>query len=222
MKINELIVEQQLDEISAAQIGQGIGRAATATGKAIGATASGAVQTGKNFFQGLKKGWQAGQKAVAGDTDGDGTPDTGTAAPAGGTAAPAGGTGGTAAPAGGKGGASNTELNQIKSLVAKLNPEQKKLIAAELKRVIPAGGGSAPAGGKLNQQQQNALKAKIKGQRAAGKTTASQTGSGFSNYVKGGGGQTLAGTDAQGNPVFKQNVQRENVDFFSNFLKMKI
>ena len=53
------------------------------------------------------------------------------------------------------------------------------------------------------------------GKRAAGKTTATQTGGGFNQYVQGGGGQTLAGADKQGNPVFKQNVARENYEFKS-------
>jgi hypothetical protein len=65
--------------------------------------------------------------------------------------------------------------------------------------------------------QQAALKARLQGQRAAGKSMATQTGGGFNQYVRGGGGQKLAGADAQGNPVFKQNVQRESVGY-SKFL----
>lgn len=65
--------------------------------------------------------------------------------------------------------------------------------------------------------QQAALKARLQGQRAAGKSMATQTGTGFNQYVQGGGGQKLAGADAQGNPVFKQNVQRESVGY-SKFL----
>jgi hypothetical protein len=74
--------------------------------------------------------------------------------------------------------------------------------------------GNAP----LTAQQQAAKKAELLGKRAAGKTTASQTGSGFNQYVQGGGGSTLAGADAQGNPVFKQNVKRESYEFESKFL----
>jgi hypothetical protein len=65
--------------------------------------------------------------------------------------------------------------------------------------------------------QQAALKARLQGQRAAGKSVATSTGGGFNQYVQGGGGQKLAGADAQGNPVFKQNVQRESVGY-SKFL----
>jgi hypothetical protein len=87
----------------------------------------------------------------------------------------------------------------------------------------PPAGGTAPttppAGGKLTQAQQDAMKAKLQGKRAAGQTTASQTGSGFKDYV--GGSQTkLTGADAQGNPVFKK-LQRESVAF-SNFLGVHI
>ena len=82
----------------------------------------------------------------------------------------------------------------------------------------PAAPTTPPAGGKMTAAQQAALKAKLQGQRQAGKTTASQTGSGFSDYVKGGGGSTMAGADAQGNPIFKQNVARESVEFHSKFL----
>jgi hypothetical protein len=67
------------------------------------------------------------------------------------------------------------------------------------------------------QAQQAATKARLQGQRAAGKSMATQTGGGFNQYVRGGGGQKLAGADAQGNPVFKQNVQRESVGY-SKFL----
>ncbi len=76
-----------------------------------------------------------------------------------------------------------------------------------------------PAGGKMTQAQQDALKAKLQGQRQAGKTTATQTGSGFKDYV--GGSQTkLAGADASGAPVFKK-LQRESVAF-SKFLGVHI
>ena len=68
MKITELLEQrQQVDELNMAQVGNAIGKGATAVGKGIGATASGAVQTGKNLWQGLKQGWKAGQAAVAGD-----------------------------------------------------------------------------------------------------------------------------------------------------------
>ena len=84
----------------------------------------------------------------------------------------------------------------------------------------PAPTAPAPTtGGKMTPAQQAALKAKLQGQRQAGKTTATQTGSGFKDYV--GGSQTkLTGADAQGNPVFKK-LQRESVAF-SKFLGVHI
>jgi hypothetical protein len=78
------------------------------------------------------------------------------------------------------------------------------------------------AAAKTPQANQAALKAKLQGQRAAGKSFAQKTGGGFNDYVQGGGGQTLAGADKQGNPVFKQNVKREDVQFESKFLGMMI
>mgnify|MGYP003347655795 FL=1 len=63
----------------------------------------------------------------------------------------------------------------------------------------------------MSQQQQNALKARLKAGQGAG----AKTGQGFKNYV--GGSQTkLTGADAQGNPVFKK-LQRESVGY-SKFL----
>ena len=97
---------------------------------------------------------------------------------------------------------------------------------AGLPAAAPAGGTASPAApaaaaptGKLTQAQQDAKKAELKGKRSAGKTTASQTGSGFKDYV--GGSQTkLVGADKTGAPVFKK-LNRESVGF-SNFLDMDI
>ena len=77
-----------------------------------------------------------------------------------------------------------------------------------------------PADGKMSAAQQAALKAKLQGQRQAGKTTATQTGSGFKNYV-GGSGERMTGVDASGAPVY-QKIQRESVEFRSKFLGMMI
>jgi hypothetical protein len=82
-----------------------------------------------------------------------------------------------------------------------------------------AAGTPPPTGGKMTPAQQAALKDKLQGQRQAGKTTATQTGSGFKDYV-GGSQEKMAGVDASGAPVFKK-LQRESVGF-SNFLGMAI
>jgi len=65
----------------------------------------------------------------------------------------------------------------------------------------------APAAGKLTPAQQNALKDKLKGQRGAGKTTATQTGSGFKDYVS--GSQNKLITNPDGSTSMKK-LQRES------------
>ena len=76
-----------------------------------------------------------------------------------------------------------------------------------------------PADGKMTAAQQAALKAKLQGQRQAGKTTATQTGSGFKDYV--GGSQNKLVTNPDGSTSM-QKLQRESVEFRSNFLGMII
>ena len=76
-----------------------------------------------------------------------------------------------------------------------------------------------PADGKMTAAQQAALKAKLQGQRQAGKTTATQTGSGFKDYV--GGSQNKLVTNPDGSTSM-QKLQRESVEFRSNFLGMMI
>ena len=121
------------------------------------------------------------------------------AAPAGGTASPAAPAGGTASPA----------------APAAAAPAGGTASPAAPAAAAPA---AAPTG-KLTQAQQDAKKAELKGKRSAGKTTASQTGSGFKDYV--GGSQTkLVGADKTGAPVYKK-LNRESVGF-SNFLDMDI
>lgn len=292
MKITELLEErQQVDELNMAQVGNAIGKGATAVGKGIGATASGAVQTGKNFWSGLKQGWKAGQGAVAGNEVPAAGPAAGqgtTAAPAAATAAqpsgqptanaqaaptqagPTAGQGATAAPAaagqGGNGGGAATrapaagDISSIMKTIDSLDKPTKQQLAGELEKNItstpePAAPAEAPAATpapaaapaeapaatppaatpasaapeapaatpapaaapgqqKLSAKDQNSLKARLKAKQG----TAAKTQTGFNQYVQGGGGSTLAGADAQGNPVFKQNVQREGVEFYSKFL----
>jgi hypothetical protein len=77
-----------------------------------------------------------------------------------------------------------------------------------------------PADGKMTAAQQAALKAKLQGQRQAGKSIATQTSGSFKDYV-GGSGETMTGVDASGAPIYKK-IQRESVEFRSNFLGMMI
>ena len=74
-------------------------------------------------------------------------------------------------------------------------------------------------GGKMTKAQQDAMKAKLQGKRAAGQTTASQTGSGFSDYVA--GSQNKLVTNPDGSTSMKK-LQRESIDFYSNFLGQKL
>ena len=66
----------------------------------------------------------------------------------------------------------------------------------------------------LTAAQQAAKKAEILGRRGAGTTTASQTGSGFKDYV--GGSQNKMTTNPDGSTTMNK-LQRESVGF-SNFL----
>ncbi len=80
--------------------------------------------------------------------------------------------------------------------------------------------GQAPAAPATDPKaQQAALKARLQGQRAAGKSVATQTGSGFKDYV--GGSPNYKGFDPQGNPI-PNKVMRENVEFYSRFLGKNI
>ena len=71
----------------------------------------------------------------------------------------------------------------------------------------------------MTKAQQDAMKAKLQGKRAAGQTTASQTGSGFSDYVA--GSQNKLVTNPDGSTSMKK-LQRESIDFYSNFLGQKL
>jgi hypothetical protein len=84
----------------------------------------------------------------------------------------------------------------------------------------PAAKTPPTTGGKLTKAQQDAKKAELLGKRQAGKTTATQTGGGFKDYV-GGSGERMTGVDASGAPIY-QKIQREGIEFRSNFLGMMI
>ena len=86
MKINDVIVEnEQLDELTAGEVGTAVGKGVGAVAKGVGAVAGGIAGAGKAFMKGFRGG-----KAVVGGTD---TP----AAP-GAKAAPVGAPGAKAAP----------------------------------------------------------------------------------------------------------------------------
>lgn len=139
--------------------------------------------------------------------------------------------------------AATGDISGIMQSIDKLDKPTKQQLAGELEKNIakapeptaapatapaPAGttppAGKAPAtppaaSGKLSPAQQAAMKAKLQGQRQAGKTTAAQTGSGFKDYV--GGSQNKLTTNPDGSTSMKK-LQRESVKFRSNFLGMII
>ena len=86
MKINDIIVEnEQLDELTAGEVGTAVGKGVGAVAKGVGAVAGGIAGAGKAFMKGFRGG-----KAVVGGTD--------TPAASGAKAAPAGAPGAKAAP----------------------------------------------------------------------------------------------------------------------------
>lgn len=62
MRINELLVEQQLDELGLGQVGRAIGKGVGGLAKGIGATVGGAV----GAWDAAKQGYQAGRATVGG------------------------------------------------------------------------------------------------------------------------------------------------------------
>ncbi len=174
MRINELIVEQELDE----GLGQAIGKAWGGAMKGVGAVGGGIAGS----WDAMKQGYRAGKAAVAGrenPDDADPTltknkpdPNTQTQQPAaGGSQQPAANNaaptaGGTApAPA-----ASSSELDQLKATLGKLNPDQKKELAGELEKSM-----NAPAAQAAPAQGQSAGQpgaAPAQGQPAAQPSTA--------------------------------------------------
>jgi hypothetical protein len=249
MRINELIVEsQEIDEVSLAGIGRGIGKAANMAGKAVGGAVGGTVAAAKQFGSGVKQGYQGTRNTVGGATapvdveqikaqkqqeikslqtqitktePGIGQASNNVSATA---------TNTPAAQANAQGLAPNAQEPAIEPGIG----QQQNTVGATATNTAPAQLAADPAGrvdptmnpaqqpaapaGKLTAKDQNALKARLKAKQG----TAAKTQTGFNQYVQGGGGSTLSGADAQGNPVFKQNVQREGVEFYSKFLGQSI
>jgi hypothetical protein len=315
MRINELVENiEQINELGLADVGRGIGKAATAVGQGLGGAVGGTIAAAKNFGSGVKQGYQGAGSAVSGAAP-QTAPQAASAAPgniraliaqkkqeladlekqvkspnqpgigqasnpvanvASNTAAPqAAKKAPTATPptepgigqaAGSVQATSSnttpvatkpappgydTETGKPLPADARFDPntgkplpgteaptpadirQQKQAAAAKVAQdqmaantapAAPAPAaetpptGTAPApqtGGKMTAAQQAALKAKLQGQRQAGKTTASQTGSGFKDYV--GGSQNKIVVNPDGSTSLKK-LQRESVEFYSNFL----
>lgn len=67
MRINELVENiEQINELGLADVGRGIGKAATAVGKGLGGAVGGTVAAAKNFGAGVKQGYQGAGSAVSG------------------------------------------------------------------------------------------------------------------------------------------------------------
>lgn len=171
MRINEVIVvDPQLDEISAFGAGSGIGKVA---GNVVGGV--------KDFFAGAKQGYQ---NARAGFVTGQGQGTTGTnatttpqptggqgaaqqaASPAGGSAPAAQAGGQAAAPAAQaapQAAAQPDELEQLKTTIAKLTPQQKQEVSAAL---------TAPAAQQQPKNDVDAVSDQEIAQSTAGRTDA--------------------------------------------------
>jgi hypothetical protein len=157
MKINELIVEQeQLDELNLAGATKGFG-------KALGAVAGGAVQGAKNIWQGAKQGYAAGKAALTPDDDPNNPQQTSTAGSQG-VSQP---TATQSAPD-----VSDSEVDQILQITAKLDPNTKKEIVSKIQAqptAEPQGQQAAPqpAQGQavdLDQVKQQSAAQKAQGQ----------------------------------------------------------
>ncbi len=179
MRINEIILEQELDE----GIGQAIGKAWGGLAKGVGATVGGLAGT----WDAAKQGYRAGKAAVAGRENPDDSDPTltknqsqqaagGTQQAASGETTPA--AGGTQQAASGSApaqaaapAASSTELDQLKATLGKLNPDQKKELAGELEKSMNAPAAQSPAQGQQTgaapSQGQPAAQSPAQGQPAA-------------------------------------------------------
>lgn len=221
MKIVDLLIEEQATEAIGQTIAKGVGGLAKGVG-AVGGGVAGA-------WDAMKQGFEAGKAAVTGQPMPSNAA-TGSKQTSAAQTAPAQQQAPTAQ-------ASATELDQLKATLAKLDPQQKKDLATELEKSMnaatqtttpaataqpkaapAASAGSAP----LTPQQVAAKKAELQGKRAAGKSMATSTGTGFQNYKQSQPGQVYAGADEKGNPIFKPAVSRESKEIFSRFLNMKI
>jgi hypothetical protein len=119
-------------------------------------------------------------------------------------------------------GSTQEEQNPTTSNVIAFLQQQgygQQAIAAAQKAFPKAPDTAAPAqpaastNQKLTPQQQNAMKARLQGQRSNNKTTATQTGTGFKNYVAG-SGQRIQGANPDGSPKVV-TVNRESREWLN-------
>jgi hypothetical protein len=118
MKIHEMLEDQQLDELTAGQVGTAVGKGVGAVAKGVGAVAGGIAGAGKAFMTGFRGG-----KEVVG-----GTGSTAGAAPASGAKAagvqPAVKPAASAAPSG----VASNNLKTIQNAISQFSPKQRAAI----------------------------------------------------------------------------------------------
>lgn len=72
MRISDVILEsEQLDEISLAGVGQGIGKFASGVGKTVGGAIGGVKAAGTAVKRGYQQGYQGAQQSILGKDDED-------------------------------------------------------------------------------------------------------------------------------------------------------
>jgi hypothetical protein len=118
MKIHEMLEDQQLDELTAGQVGTAVGKGVGAVAKGVGSVAGGIAGAGKAFMTGFRSG-----KEVVGGTGSAAKPAAG-AAPASGAKAASGQPAAGAAPSG----VASTNLKTIQDAIAQFSPKQRAAI----------------------------------------------------------------------------------------------
>jgi hypothetical protein len=231
MRIIELVESvEQIDEIDSASVGNVAGK----IGKGIGGAIGGAIGAAQRFGKDFKQGYSGAKSSAAGaapindipsqiaqkkqeiaalekqlkraSQPGIGRATNPVAAVAGNTPAP------TQPAATAETPPTEPGIGQAAGSVqaTSSNTTPATTPAATAPATTPA-----PADGKMTQAQQAAMKARLQGKRAAGQTTASQTGTGFKDYV--GGSQNKIVVNPDGSTSLKK-LQRESLEFYSNFL----
>ena len=113
-----MLEDQQLDELTAGQVGTAVGKGVGAVAKGVGSVAGGIAGAGKAFMTGFRSG-----KEVVGGTGSAAKPAAG-AAPASGAKAASGQPAAGAAPSG----VASTNLKTIQDAIAQFSPKQRAAI----------------------------------------------------------------------------------------------
>ena len=122
MKIHEMLEDQQLDELTAGQVGTAVGKGVGAVAKGVGAVAGGIAGAGKAFMTGFRGG-----KEVVGGAGSAAKPAAG-AAPASGAKVASGQPAAKPAAGAAPGGVASTNLKTIQDAIAQFSPKQRAAI----------------------------------------------------------------------------------------------